>query len=293
MKNVAVFGLGSMGLGMAQSLLRAGHVVHGVDIDEARMAAFREEGGADGAVSDVAASLDAVVTVVLNGPQTEAVLFGENGIAATLKPGTVVMSCATITPALAQDLEARCADHGLLYLDAPISGGSLKAASGDLSIMASGSEAAFGAAKEVLDATAATVFTLGAKAGAGSAMKAVNQLLVGVHIAAMGEAVAFAKTQGVDPETVLEVISQCAGTSWALENRLPHIVDDDYAPRSAVNIWLKDLGIVDEICSGTDLTPHLARTALAQFQKAADAGRGREDDAVVVKVYAGEAGIDL
>jgi len=293
MKNVAVFGLGSMGLGMAQSLLRAGHTVHGVDIDEARMAAFREEGGADGAVADVAASLDAVVTVVLNGPQTEAVLFGENGIAAQLQSGTVVMSCATITPALAQDLEQRCAALGLHYLDAPISGGSLKAASGDLSIMASGSNAAFSAAQEVLDATAANVFELGDKAGSGSAMKAVNQLLVGVHIAAMGEAVAFAKTQGVDPDTVLDVISQCAGNSWALENRLPHIVNDDYSPRSAVNIWLKDLGIVEEICAGTGLTPHLAQTALAQFQKAADAGRGREDDAVVVKVYTGEAGIDL
>ncbi len=282
-----------MGLGMAQSLLRAGHRVHGVDIDEARVAAFRDDGGAEGAPADVAASLDAVVTVVLNGPQTEAVLFGEDGIAPRLTAGTVVMSCATITPSLAQNLEARCAELGLLYLDAPISGGSLKAASGDLSIMASGSDAAFSAAKDVLDATAATVFTLGAQAGAGSAMKAVNQLLVGVHIAAMGEAVAFAKTQGVEPETVLEVISQCAGNSWALENRLPHIVEDDYAPRSAVNIWLKDLGIVEEICAETGLTPHLARTALAQFQKAADDGRGREDDAVVVKVYAGEADIAL
>ena len=232
MENIAVFGLGSMGYGMASSLLKAGHRVFGVDIDVGRMQAFRDEGGADGSVVDAAGGLDAVVTVVLNGAQTEAVLFGEDGIAPALPKGALVMSCATITPALAKDLEARCQALGLHYLDAPISGGSVKAAQGQLSIMASGTPEAFSAADAVLDATAQTVFRLGDGAGPGSAMKSVNQLLAGVHIAAMGEAAAFAKTQGIEPGMMLDVIAKCAGTSWMLENRLPHIVAGDYTPHS-------------------------------------------------------------
>ena len=257
------------------------------------MQAFRDEGGADGSVVDAAGGLDAVVTVVLNGAQTEAVLFGEDGIAPALPKGALVMSCATITPALAKDLEARCRALGLHYLDAPISGGSVKAAQGQLSIMASGTPEAFSAADAVLDATAETVFRLGDGAGPGSAMKSVNQLLAGVHIAAMGEAAAFAKTQGIEPGMMLDVIAKCAGTSWMLENRLPHIVAGDYTPHSAINIWLKDLGIVRDICGDTGLTPHLTLAALARYEDAAEMGLGREDDAAVVKTYARDAGLSF
>ena len=144
-------------------------------------------------------------------------------------------------------MEARCSAAGVLYLDAPISGGSVKASQGALSIMASGTRDAFDAARPFLDATAEKVFELGGSAGAGSAMKAVNQLLAGVHIATMAEALTFGMTQGIDPETFARVIPECAGSSWMLENRAPHIVAGDYTPHSSVDIWPKDLGIVLDI----------------------------------------------
>lgn len=292
-QNIAVFGLGSMGYGVAASALRAGHKVHGFDVAPAPMERFQAEGGAPGALADVAATLDAVIVVVLNAAQTEAVLFGDNAVVPMLKPGAVVIACATVPPDFAKRMEAQCKNAGVHYLDAPISGGSIKAANGQLSFMASGTDEAFAAARPALNATGETVFELGDAAGAGSAMKAVNQLLAGVHIATMAEALTFGMTQGVTPEKFVEVISKCAGTSWMLENRAPHIVDGDYTPHSSVNIWPKDLGIVLDIARSASFSAPITAAALQQFLAAAGMGLGGEDDAAVAKVYARNAQLTL
>ena len=292
-QQIAVIGLGSMGYGMAASILAAGHRTHGFDINPSQVARFQAQGGAAGDLETIVTEIDAVVVVVLNAAQTETVLFGDTGVVPAMKRGSVVLACATVPPAFARDMAARCADYGVHYLDAPISGGSLKAAAGRLSIMASGTAQAFAAAAPVLDATAEKVFTLGDAAGAGSAMKAVNQLLAGVHIAAMAEAMTFGITQGVTPEKFLEVIPECAGTSWMLENRAPHIVAGDYTPHSSVNIWPKDLGIVLEIAEEAGFNAPVTQAALAQFMEAAALGLGGEDDAAVAKVYAGQAEVTL
>lgn len=289
----AVIGLGSMGYGVASSLLRAGHTTHGFDVAEAPMERFRAEGGAPGTLAEIAGTLDAVVVVVLNAAQTEAVLFTEDAIVPQLKKGAVVISCATVAPSFARRMAAEAEAHGVLYLDAPISGGAAKAASGQLSVLASGTPEAFAAAKPVLDAAAETVFPLGDAPGAGSAMKAVNQLLAGVHIAAMAEAMTFGITQGVKPADFMDVITKCAGTSWMLENRGPHIVEGDYTPKSAVDIWPKDLGIVLDIAREAKFGAPLTAAALQQFLAASGSGLGREDDAAVAKVYARNAGITL
>lgn len=289
MSNIAVFGLGSMGYGIAQSVLRAGHNVWGLDVVPAQSERFRAEGGAEGSPAD----LDVAVIVVLNAAQTEDVMFGANGVVAGMRPGAVVISCATVPPEFARTMAAKVGEKGVHYLDAPISGGSVKAAEGALSVMASGTEDAFAAAAPALDAMAETVFRLGDAAGAGSAMKSVNQLLAGVHIATMAEALTFGISQGIAPEQFLEVISKCAGTSWMLENRAPHIVAGDYTPHSAVNIWLKDLGIVQSIAEGAGLDTPITQAALGQFTLAAEVGLGREDDAAVAKVYARKAGLKL
>ena len=289
-QNIAVYGLGSMGYGIAQSLLRGGHTVWGHDINADAVARFRAEGGQSGAQDP--ARLDTVVVVVLNAAQTEDVLFGDDGVVPGLAKGASVISCATVPPEFARDMAARCAGHGVHYLDAPISGGSVKAAEGKLSVMAGGSAQAFSAARPALDTMAETVFELG-DTGAGSAMKAVNQLLAGVHIATMAEALTFGMTQGVSPEKFVEVISQCAGTSWMLENRAPHIVAGDYTPHSAVNIWLKDLGIVLDIAKSAKFSAPVTAAALQQFVAAAGQGLGGEDDAAVAKVYARNTGLTL
>ncbi|MEO0665661.1 MAG: L-threonate dehydrogenase [Pseudomonadota bacterium] len=292
-KTLAFIGLGSMGYGMAASCVRAGHEVYGVDLDADRMAQLRAEGGRTGKLADIGPALDAVLVVVLNAAQVDSVLFGEDGIVPQLREGAVVIACATVPPDFAKEMEARCAALGVLYLDAPISGGSIKAAQGALGVMASGSPAAFEAAEEILEATAETVFRLGDTAGAGSAMKAVNQLLAGVHIAVMAEAMTFGMTQGVSPERFIDVISKCAGTSWMLENRAPHIAAGDYTPHSQVNIWPKDLGIVLDAARSVGFEAPITETALSQYRQAVEMGLGREDDAAIAKVYAAQAGIAL
>lgn len=288
---VAVIGLGSMGYGMATSCLRAGLNTFGVDVNPDAVTRFQAAGGAAGALPP--AALDAVVVVVLNAAQLEAVLFGADALVPKLSKGAVVIACPTVAPSFARAMEARCAEHGVLYLDAPISGGSLKAAQGALSVMASGTAQAFAAAKPALDAMAQTVFTLGDAAGAGSAMKAVNQLLAGVHIAVMGEAMAFGMTQGVTPDAFVEVISKCAGTSWMLENRAPHVVAGDYTPHSQINIWPKDLGIILDVAKEAGFSAPITAAAMQQYMVAVGMGLGAEDDAAITKVYARNAGLDL
>ncbi len=277
-RNVAVIGLGSMGFGMATSLLRAGHRTWGFDVAPAQVARFRAEGGQPDALSEAAEQLDIVVVVVLNAAQTEAVLFGPDGIASGLRPrrgGRLLRhGRAGFRP---RDGGALRRDRRALSRRADL-GGAAKAAQGRLSVMASGSASAFGAARQALDAMAETVFELGDAAGAGSAMKAVNQLLAGVHIAAMAEALTFGMTQGVEPAKFVEVISQCAGTSWMLENRAPHVVAGDYAPQSAVDIWPKDLGIVLDIARSAKFGAPLTAAALAAVPRGLRLGaraRGR------------------
>ena len=290
-KNILVVGLGSMGFGIAQSLIRAGYSVYGQDKNLKQQKRLIEEGGYDKNIPFN--DLQAVIIVVLNEKQTREIIFGQNGISEKLKKNTLIMVCTTVAPDFAKEMASSCNDKGLLYLDAPISGGSKKSAEGKLSYMISGSQKAFEVAKPILDCTSETVFEFGEHVGSGSAMKAVNQMLAGVHIAAMAEAITFGITQGIDPKRFLEVISKCAGTSWMLENRTPHIIDNDYSPKSSINIWPKDLGIVLDIAKNSNFSAPLTAAALQQFVSAAGSGLGQEDDAAVAKIYARNAGIKL
>lgn len=292
-KNIGIIGLGSMGYGIAQSILKAGHITFGSDMERAKVEQFIAEGGESSPISENISQLDVVVVVVLNATQTEQVLFGENGIVENLKNGACVITCATVPPEFARNMSNKCMRQNICYLDAPISGGSKKAATGDLSVMASGSQEAFAAAKPVLDAMAQTVFNLGGQAGTGSAMKAVNQMLAGVHIAAMAEAITFGISQGIAPAVFAEIIPKCAGTSWMLENRTPHIVEGDYTPHSSIDIWPKDLGIVLDIARQAKFSAPITAAALQQFLAASGSGLGQEDDSAVAKIYARNAGLEL
>ena len=289
--NVHFAGLGSMGLGMAQSAIRAGLRVRGFDPDVGQVEKLTAAGGA--ALDLAAPKASALVCVVLNADQTRAALFGPDGWADTLEPGGVILGCATVAPDFACAMEAEAEARGLLYLDAPISGGAIKAAQGKLSIMAAGRAEAFDRAGPVMDAMAETVHRLGDRAGNGSAMKAVNQLLAGVHIAAMGEALSLAASQGLDLARVLDVIKFSAGTSWMFENRAPHVIQADYTPRSTIDIWPKDLGIVTDIARTAGLPLPVTETALTEYRAASAAGLGRQDDAAITRHVAGKAGIKL
>jgi 3-hydroxyisobutyrate dehydrogenase len=291
---VAVIGLGAMGYGMAQSLIRAGFEVAGYDLAATALERLVKDGGrAAASPADAACTADVVVTVVVNAQQTEAVLFGDQGAVAAMPAGAAVVSAATMDPDFARRLAARVEAAGRLYLDAPISGGAKRAAEGALTILASGSPAAFAKARPALDAMAAKLYELGDQPGQGAAFKMVNQLLAGVHIVAASEAITFAARHGLDLRKVYDVITASAGNSWMFENRMPHVLDGDYTPRSAVDIFVKDLGIVLDMARAAKFPVPVAAAALQMYLAASASGMGRDDDSSVARVYAQLTGTPL
>ena len=290
--SVGVIGLGAMGMGMAQSLRRAGHTVHVFDVRAEVAQKFAAEGGvACSSLAQIAAASDVLVSVVVNAAQTESVLFGDgiaqSGCANHLKPGSVFVMCSTVDPAFSVALEKKLNDLGLHYIDAPISGGAAKAASGQMTMMTAGTPAAYQKAEVFLNAMAAKVYKLGDSAGAGSKVKIINQLLAGVHIAAAAEAMALGLREGVDPEALYEVITHSAGNSWMFENRMAHVLAADYTPLSAVDIFVKDLGLVLDMARASKFPLPLSSTAHQMFMQASTAGFAKEDDSAVIKIFPG------
>jgi len=291
---VGVIGLGTMGMGAALNLVKSGHAVHGCDLRAAARDELIAAGGqASGRACDLPAGLDAVVVFVVNAAQADSVLFGQEGCVARLEAGAVVLCCTTVAPEAARALGERLNSAGLLMLDAPVSGGKVAAHGGSMTVMASGSEAAFARAQPVLDAIAGKLWRLGDAVGIGSTVKMVNQLLAGVHIATAAEAMALGIRAGADPQTLFDVISTSAGSSGMFLNRVPHILAGDDTPLSAVNIFVKDLGIVLDQARALTFPLPMASAAHQLFLAAAAAGHGERDDAFVIRFWESLAGITL
>ena len=285
---VGLIGLGAMGQGMASSLRRGGFDLRVFDVRPGVAETFAKDGGtACASAAELAAASDVVVSVVVNAAQTEDVLFGSGSVAAALKPGSVFVMCSTVDPNWSIALEARLEAVGLLYLDAPISGGAAKAASGQMTMMTAGRPAVYAQVDPLLNAMAANVYRLGDRAGAGSKVKIINQLLAGVHIAAAAEAMALGLREGVDAAALYDVITHSAGNSWMFENRMAHVLAADYTPLSAVDIFVKDLGLVLDTARASKFPLPLASTAHQMFMQASTAGFAKEDDSAVIKIYPG------
>jgi 3-hydroxyisobutyrate dehydrogenase len=291
---LGVIGLGSMGYGAARSALRRGVPTWGLDTRADARDRFAAEGGrVTDSLVELAAQCEVVQLLVVNAAQTESVLFDADGLAQHLKRGSVVIASATVDPALPPQWEARLAERGLWLIDGPVSGGPRKAAEGEMTVMASGKPEAFEKAGAALAAIAGKVYRLGDRAGVGSTVKMVNQHLAGVHIAAACEAMALGLRAGAEPRQLYDVICNSAGSSWMFQNRVPHILDGDYTPLSAVNIFVKDLGIVLDAARKLGFPLPLAAIAHQLYLATAAAGHGNEDDAAVIKFYAALAGLDL
>ena len=287
-RRIGVVGLGAMGMGVAQTLIRKGFDVHACDVRAEAVEKITAAGGHGYATPKaLAPHVDALIILVINAQQAETVLFGETGAASALKPNTVVIFSVTAAPEYASDLGKRLAAMNLRLIDAPVSGGAAKAASGEMSVMAAGPDDAFADCADALAAISAKLYRLGTTPGQGSTVKMINQLLAGVHIAAAAEAMAFGIRAGADPDALYEVISNSAGSSWMFQNRVPHILAGDYTPLSAVNIFIKDLGIVLDHAKKSTFPLPMSATALQMFLQAAAAGHGLEDDSAVVKIFPG------
>ncbi len=291
---VGVIGLGNMGMGTALNLLRKGHDTTGCDPREEARAAFAAEGGKVVAGAEaLPTDLEAIVVFVINAAQTEAVLFGEAGCLPRMRKGAAVLCCATVAPEAARALGSRIEAAGFLMLDTPVSGGAVGARAGTMTVMGSGSEVAFAKAAPVLEAISSKVWRLGEQVGVGSTVKMVNQLLAGVHIATAAEALALGIRAGADPETLFKVISESAGSSWMWQNRVPHVLAGDDTPLSAVNIFVKDLGIVLDQARSLTFPLPMAAAAHQLFLAAAANGQGLKDDSFVIRVWSALTGIEL
>lgn len=282
---IAFVGLGAMGSAMAETLVKKQMRVVGYDLRPEPVARLQAIGG-HGAASpaEAARGADFLVVMTVNADQAEDVLFAKGALDA-LAPDATVIVTATCAPARVEAMAARVAAAGRRFVDAPVSGGVTGAAGGTLTIMAAAPKAVFDAARPVLSAMGANLFHLGETPGQGAAMKVVNQLLCGVHIAVAAEGLAFAERAGIDPALALEVLSGSAAQSWMLKARGPRMVAEDGVVTSAVDIFVKDLSLVLDAGRGAKMGLPLAAAAHQLFLAASGLGHGLEDDSQVVKTY--------
>jgi 3-hydroxyisobutyrate dehydrogenase len=283
---LAFIGLGAMGRGMAATLVSAGHEVTGFDLDPVALERLEEAGGTRAASAAAACGgADAAVLMVVNAGQADAVLFGDGGVAASLPGGALVLSSVTMPADAAEAIGARVEEAGLLYLDAPVSGGTVGAESGTLSFMAAGSDAAWDAARPLLQAMGGSVFRFGDRPGPGSTMKMVHQLAAGCNLAVAAEVMSFGAHLGLDPARVLEVLNVSAGGSWMIANRGPRMLTEGTEASSAVDIFVKDLGIVLDAARAAKFPVPVSAAALQVFLGASGAGFGSYDDSQTTRFY--------
>ncbi|MFE1601150.1 NAD(P)-dependent oxidoreductase [Methylobacterium sp. ID0610] len=282
---IAFVGLGSMGLPMASNLAAKGFSVRGYDVRAESRAALARAGGTEaGSPTEAAAGADALLLMVVNAAQAEAVLFGEGALAA-LAPEAAVILMATCPPEAVVRIAERVEAAGRRFVDAPVSGGVVGAEGGTLTVMAATSEETFARVRPILDALGTRIFHVGTKPGQGATVKAVNQLLCGVHIVATAEALSLAEQVGVDLGVVLEILSGSSAASWMLRDRGPRMLEETPRVTSAVDIFVKDLGIVLE--AGRDQKAALPLASLAHQLFLATSGRGEGllDDSQVIRSY--------
>ena len=284
-ETIAFVGLGTMGLPMAESLVKRQMRVVGFDTRPAPVAALEAMGGTGAKTAAAAAEGSGVlVLMVVTADQAEAVLF-DGGALAALAPDASVILTATCSPSRVAALAERVAASGRSLVDAPVSGGVAGVRDNSLTVMASAPKAVFEKVKPILLAFGRNVYHLGEAPGQGAAMKIVNQLLCGVHIAAAGEALALAERSGIDPAVALEILSGSAASSWMLKNRGPRMVADTGQVMSAVDIFVKDLGLVLDAGRSTRMGLPLAAAAHQLFLSTSGMGYGAKDDAQVIAAY--------
>uniref|UniRef100_A0A7S4RHS5 3-hydroxyisobutyrate dehydrogenase n=1 Tax=Alexandrium monilatum TaxID=311494 RepID=A0A7S4RHS5_9DINO len=286
---VAFVGLGAMGRGMASCLVERGPPLSVYDVRPEAADELVKRGArrADSPCS-CAEGADVLVVAVVNAQQVSQVLFDGPGAVFAGSFRGVCVVCSTLSPAFMAELAAKVAGRGAVLVDAPMSGGTLRAARGDLTFMVSGPPPALARCRFVLEAMG-KYFVLGTEPGLGSGMKLVNQVLAGTHIVAAAEAMALAARQGLDTRQVFDIIVSAAGNSFMFENRVPHMLDDDPTPHSALDIWPKDLGIVLDEARRLGFPCPMAGQALQQYLAGKALGLGSKDDSFVVKVYEAQA----
>ena len=285
MNKIAFAGLGSMGLPMAKNLVSKGFNVQGCDTNPKALESFCAAGGtAATTAAEAATGADILLLMVVNAVQAEAILFGAGALDA-LPANAIVCLMATCPPGSVEKIAERVEAAGKRFIDAPVSGGTAGATAGSLTIMAATAKPVFDEIKPVFDGMGQRIFHVGEKAGQGATFKAVNQLLCGVHIAVVAEAFALAAKVGVNLDILLEIMSGSAASSWMLKDRGPRMLQADPEVSSAVDIFVKDLGIVLDTGREKKTALPIAAVAHQMFLAASGRGEGFADDSQVIRSY--------
>ncbi|MFY3771347.1 L-threonate dehydrogenase [Providencia manganoxydans] len=288
--NVGVIGLGSMGMGIAKSLIRNQIPTYGFDLSQDACQILKQAGAvAVGQnAAEYAPQLQALLLVVVNGKQVESILFGGDApLVEQLNAGTIIVLHSTLSAVQTKQIAQRLQQYQLPLMDAPISGGALKAEQGQLTIMASGPSHLFEHLQAIFSATSERLYRVGDEVGLGSTVKTIHQLLAGVHIAVAAESMALAAKAGIDLDMMYDIVTHAAGNSWMFENRMQHVLDGDYTPKSSVDIFVKDLGLVMETGKALNFPLPIAATAHQMFISASNEGYGLQDDSAVIKTFKG------
>lgn len=292
--SIGVIGPGAMGLGITQSLLRGGFKVLVRDVNPERNRLASEAGAS---VCDSAAAIareaDIVITVVVDAAQTRDVCFGAGSICETMPSGGIVIVCSTIAPedmvAIAYALAAR----NILMLDAPISGGPVRAAAGTISMMIAGPQAALDQCEPVLIAMSDKRFVISHTAGDGARMKLVNNLMAGINLVAAAEAFSLGIKAGLDPKKVYDVVMASSGQSWMAGDRMKRIIDGDRTVTAAVPILTKDVGLAMDFAKSLKFPLPVGAQAHQIFLATLAQGHANEDDNAVIRYYQALTGIEL
>ena len=290
---VGFIGLGNMGGPMAMNLSRAGFplVVH--DIDPAKVEPLRAQGAkVAGSAQDVAAEARRVICMVETTGQAESVISGARGIVQSARRGDVVVCMSTIDPLVARRLHDELAARGVKMLDAPVSGGTVRAASGELSILVGGAPEVFAACRDIFQAMGKNLFHVGS-IGQGLALKLVNNMLIQTTTVAVCEALVMGVKAGLDPQVIYDVVRVSTGNSFAFESRVPKIIARDFSPGGTVDISFKDQELETAFAKQLGVPLLLANISQQVYQMARAAGFNKEDGSAVIKVLERLAGVHV
>ncbi|KAJ5546543.1 hypothetical protein N7494_004128 [Penicillium frequentans] len=289
---IGFVGLGAMGFGMATNLVKEGYPVHGFDVFPASVERFKNAGGIPASsLQDSASEKQYYICMVASAPQVQSVLFGEGGIVAGLPQNATLILCSTVPASYAQSVAKELVQHGrgdIHFIDAPVSGGALRAANGTLSIMSGAPDAALESGRFLLEAMSDTnkLYLVPGGIGAGSNMKMVHQVLAGIHILGASEAMGFAAHLGLNADKTAEAIKESSAWTWMHENRLQRMVEEDWTPgASALTIILKDVGIITTSARENHFPTPLCSTAEQVYLGALLQGYGSKDDSSMVRQY--------
>ncbi len=288
---VGFIGLGRMGLPMSYQLLNAGFdlTVHNRSQEKVRQ--IVDAGASPGnSAAETTQAADILLACLPDIATVEEVFLGAGGIIENARPGQVLVDHSTVGMSTTQACAAAAAAQGALFLDAPISGGTERAASGSLTIMAGGSREAYERAMPVFEAMGATIRHIG-PTGAGTTVKLVNQLLVGIHTIAAAEAMLLGAKAGADPALVFEVVSSGWGQSFMLDRNAPVMLDRNFAgDRVRMPAMIKDLGLVQDLARSLDSPIPAGDLAYQKFSEAVASGLTEQDPAAIVLPLEEQAG---